>query len=181
MKNKITVLIILIVSAVSLNLLFFERIDWQASLASSKRFGPPLSAGETADLNNAKSYVAFAVLVQPGYGCRYFINGSEYALPSPTQLRTGTSKLSGRASSVRPDSKDLKNINIDGRTWDWTTTVQKDSSSNRSVVCDGDYFLTEKPGLAWYMVLINLLKYITYAGIILFVLYSFSRYIPKKS
>jgi len=176
----IIVLLLLITTCISLNRLYSNNINWQTSLASSERFGPVQPAGVVLELNNAPSYVGFAVLAKAGSSCRYFINGNEYALPSATRT-TGTYSL-GRSGSIRPDTKDLKNINIDGRTWDWVTTVQKDRSSNRTIVCDGDFLLTERPGLVWYMAVLRTLLYVLYAITALLVLYlvfGFTRHKPK--
>lgn len=155
----ILIIVAFILGAIPLNFIesnTIRKIDWPTSLANSKRYGLVRAPNENThinDLASGRSYVA--VLAESGATCHYYINGTEY------RLRPINYSVSSRNYLSATRKSDWTNLQIDGKTWDWHTTVRKDEN-NQAVSCNKAYFLTERPDIAFYRYLLTVLIYSLY-------------------
>ncbi len=149
-----------------------DSYNWEDALASSDRLGSTRSAGELTDLSEASSYLYWAVLAEPGATCTYFVDGTAQSdLPSPFNRRISSPR--SRSVGVKPDSSDLFGINIDGQTWDWVSTVRKSNDNQRSISCDSNYLLIERPGFSFIQDIALYLGACLYWVVVAFLFYRF--------
>lgn len=149
---------------------FKDSYDWERALASSDRLGSLRSAGESTDLSESTNYLYLAVLVEPGARCTYFIDGIRSDLPSPFNRPNASAR---NALQVSPSTDDLKDINIDGRTWDWVSTIQKSNNNERTISCDSNYILIERPGLSLLQSMALIVGSGSYWALMAFLFYRF--------
>lgn len=125
---------------------YIKDLDWHKEFANTPRVGSVRSAGEATGLDEASDYRVLALLSGDDSTCTYFIDEVEYPLPSPYADYKHHGKYNIRGN--RPLDSDLKNIEIEGKSWSWKSTLRKDDNSARSVLCDGEYLLVLKPTMS---------------------------------
>lgn len=121
-----------------------STFDWQTKLQNSNRLGEVRYPGQVVDLSEAPDHSNLSLLSEPGATCNYFRDGVSYKLPSPTRDHRNHS-VRYALHRIQPQKEDLSNIKINGASWNWQATVNKDNSEKREVSCDSRFMLVDTP------------------------------------